>query len=131
MVVLREGREIRRCAGLVAQKMPDGDTDAFVGVLEAFADERVQRGMASPVDLEALATVMGIDDLIVVGEGDLAFECRCSNNKIMRVLTALPEQDLVEMVAESAPQTVTCNFCGEVYTIASSELREILEGRGR
>jgi molecular chaperone Hsp33 len=130
MVVLRDGAEIRRSAGLVAQKMPDGDTDAFVRVLEAFADDRVRRALASPVDLAALAAVLGIEDLIVVGEGDLAFECRCSNNKIMRVLTALPEEDLVEMVEESTPQTVTCNFCGEVYIIASSELREILEGRG-
>jgi molecular chaperone Hsp33 len=129
LVVQRDRSEIRRCAGLVAQKMPDGDTEAFVRVLEAFANDQMRRRLARPAGLVEMADIVGIDDLIVVGQGELAFECRCSNNKIMRVLTALPEQDLVEMVEESTPQTVTCNFCGEVYTIASRELREILESR--
>ena len=43
----------------------------------------------------------------------LQFACRCSDRKVERVLTALPEDELGTLIVDGKI-TVTCEFCNEV-----------------
>ncbi len=51
----------------------------------------------------------------------LAARCRCSRERIERILRALPETDIEEM-ATDREVSVTCEFCSKVYVFPQSEV---------
>lgn len=56
----------------------------------------------------------------------VSFACRCSRGRVLAALAALPEEEIAAMVAEGKPAETICEFCGEIYRIADSELRGLL-----
>ncbi|MBN2711919.1 MAG: Hsp33 family molecular chaperone HslO [Planctomycetes bacterium] len=118
---------INRAIGLAAEKMPDGDTEAFVRVLERFDDNSVQQLLATADRLAAFKDLFELEDLKVVELRDLRFGCTCNEKKIIEAVSSLSIDELREMVATGESQQVTCHFCGETYTIKPDGIRTILE----
>jgi molecular chaperone Hsp33 len=115
--------------GLIAQRMPDGESEFFVRVLQRFDDGAVARALAGGVPLELMGEVLGLGDIAVRGGRPLAFRCRCSRERAAASLTALSGEELESMIADASPQSVTCHMCGEDYAFDTPELREILARR--
>ncbi|MDX2103656.1 MAG: molecular chaperone Hsp33 [Alphaproteobacteria bacterium] len=114
-----------RAAGLMIQRMP---TDGGIQEPSAdHADEDWQHALA------LLATV-GEDELLdptLAGEGllyrlfhedgvrafaarSLLARCRCSADRVERMLAGLPRQDLEDLAVDGAVE-VTCEFCNRAY----------------
>jgi molecular chaperone Hsp33 len=121
----RYGQEVRRASGVIAQKLPDGDTAAFVDVLERFNSGEAHRTLGVDGGLAQIMRSLGIEDGLVVADRHLEFGCRCSREKIRNVVASLPRTDLDAMIAEDTVQTVTCHFCGEVYSLDREEIEEL------
>jgi len=115
--------------GLVAQRMPDGESELFVRVLQRFDDGSVARALSGDVPPELMGEVLGLGDAAVREGRPLAFRCRCSRERAAASFTALSKEELESMIAEASPQNVTCHMCGKDYVFESAELREILEHR--
>ncbi|MFZ5792778.1 MAG: Hsp33 family molecular chaperone HslO [Pseudomonadota bacterium] len=61
------------------------------------------------------------DGVRVYRDHRLEARCRCSREKVERVLAALPREDLAEMRVEGEV-VVTCEFCSRTYRFADAEI---------
>jgi molecular chaperone Hsp33 len=55
----------------------------------------------------------------------LAAQCRCSRERVERILRAMPEEDLADMALGDGRVEVTCEFCNECYDFPREELAEL------
>lgn len=119
-----EGVEMARA--LWMEKMPDGDTEAFIRVLEAFEDGRVEGALAKDEPLATWSELFGLPSLEPRETRPLRFGCSCNREKIIKVLGSLPPEELREIVEAGETQQVTCHFCGETYAVPPEGVAEIL-----
>lgn len=49
-------------------------------------------------------------------------ECRCSREKLEGILTAMPAEDIADVIDENGKIIVTCEFCSESYTFDPDKL---------
>jgi len=67
----------------------------------------------------------------VLGKKELSFNCRCSKERVEKVLVALGSLELEKMIAEQGKAEVTCEFCRTVYHFSRGELENLLLESGR
>jgi molecular chaperone Hsp33 len=126
-VVLENGK-VRAAGGVLVQTLPGSDPESVREVQHALRTGALYRlleaGVASP--LELAQRVSGIEDLEVLGDDrPVRFHCRCSDDRIVSMLSLLGTVDLDEMIAENKPAEIICNFCNAVYRVDRSELERI------
>jgi molecular chaperone Hsp33 len=119
------GGLIRAC-GILAQRMADTDTDAFVRVLECFERKAVQDWLADGANLARLAALLGLTDVERHETRPLSFLCRCTREKTVDALSTLTQAELESLVARGASQTVTCHMCAKSYTAGPDDIRAVL-----
>jgi molecular chaperone Hsp33 len=122
-VVLDQGGEVVRAAGVLCQSFPGSEGEALVGVRET-----LQGGALG----ELLGRDRSLDELLgfallgargeTMSEHALAFRCTCGPARARQVVTALGPDELDEMSREREPTEVRCSYCGERYAIAPAEL---------
>lgn len=54
------------------------------------------------------------------------FECRCSKEKLERILISLGEEELSDMIKTQNKAEITCHFCNDKYDFDAQELRTLL-----
>jgi molecular chaperone Hsp33 len=68
-----------------------------------------------PVE-ELLARGFGASDLRLFRGSHVAFECRCSPERVSGLLRSLGQAEVRDILAEQGKVTVTCEFCHRPYT---------------
>ena len=58
-------------------------------------------------------------------EGEVHYQCDCNRERTERVLKALGNQELTQLIAEGEPVEVNCHFCGKKYTFTPEELQQL------
>jgi molecular chaperone Hsp33 len=124
--VRMEGDEIAHASGFLVQATPEGSRDDIARLLANLeAVPPLGDGMRAG-DPDARSWV---DRLLDGYRWDqsarepIAFVCRCSRERLLAILCALPEDDLDEMVESELPTEITCEFCRAEYRIEAGELR--------
>lgn len=120
--------------GMLAQRMPDSDMEAFVKVLECFEGNQVTERLAdadafSAVWLGAFGELLGLPDIAVRDTRALMFKCRCNRERVLAVLKSLSREELEERVEEG--QDITCHMCGHTYSATPEEIRALLAEPGQ
>ncbi len=115
--------------GLLAERMPDGSSEAFLGVAERFGDGRVRAALAAEHPAARLPETLGLQDLSTRDSRVLCFRCGCSGAKARSVLDVLSDAELREVVAGGGGQRVICHMCGQVHTVASTDVAALLRQR--
>ncbi len=77
--------------------------------------------------LDILERVFSGFDIEVVAEDPVAYQCRCSRERVERTLIALGCDELESMVAENHGAEVKCEFCAEFYRFTEDELQELIQ----
>ena len=129
IAVRSDGAGVLYARGLLAQRMPDGASDAFVPVLEAFHDGRMAARLAETEELEAYRDLLGDPALTPNLARPLRFRCRCTRAKIGAVLEALPTTELDAMLAEGRDLKANCHMCAETYMLTQDDMRQVREKR--
>ena len=80
---------------------------------------------ASPEDLLKMA--LGVIDYEILGEKDVRFECNCSFERAVQLISSLGHAEVSSMLEEDKGAKMTCGFCNELYTLDENDLRNILE----
>ena len=106
--------------------MPDGSTAAFAKVRAVFDSGAAEQALATATGADDLRQTLGLPDLVVRSRLPLAFGCRCSYEKMLALLGAMPIADLEDMLTDPEGQTITCHFCGTSHVIPPQEIRTIL-----
>ena len=118
------------CAGgVMVQMMPGANENIAVmiedTILHAPQLTSVIRNGATPRDLIDL--VMGIIDVEILEEKSVKFECNCSRDRAVQMISSLGRDEIMSMIEEDKGATMTCGFCNEVYTMSEDDLRGMLD----
>jgi len=120
-----------RAGAIMLQRLPSEGLDAFA--LEAQEDgwRRAMVLMSSSTSAELLDPALAHNDLLfrlfhedgvrVFDAHGLAARCRCSHERIERILRQLPADDNAE-IAQDEEIRVTCEFCNARYAFARAEI---------
>ncbi|SEP05227.1 Hsp33 family molecular chaperone HslO [Paenibacillus sp. OV219] len=73
-----------------------------------------------------LRNVVG-DDINLMDELNIAFECLCSKERVERTLISLGEPEIKRLIEDDGQAEVVCHFCNETYTFDSSQMEMLLE----
>jgi molecular chaperone Hsp33 len=128
-----------RAGGIMLQRLPPGGPaeDAFIGETQEDDWRRAMVLMSSCTSEELLDPGLAPGDLLfrlfhedgvrVFAPHGLAARCRCSRERIERILRILPSEDLSEL-AHDKETSVTCEFCSTKYVFAQSEIAAMRAG---
>jgi molecular chaperone Hsp33 len=124
-----------RAGGLMLQRLPTEAGRHFVDELEEDRWRRAMVLMASATGGELLDAALAPNDLLfrlfhedgvrVYDAHELAARCRCSRERIERVLRSLPEEDRTDLAVDGEVR-VTCEFCNAQHVFAPEEVAAAL-----
>ncbi len=80
---------------------------------------------ANAEDLVKLA--LGEIDFEILEEREVRFECNCSFERAVSLISALGREEVASMLAEDKGAKMTCGFCNEIYTLDESNLQKMLD----
>jgi len=128
-----------RAGGIMLQRLPkpgapedafaaeiqdDGWRRALILMSSARSDELVDAQLA-PEDL--LFRLFHEDGVRVFANHGIAARCRCSRERIERILRAMPASDIRDLASDKEV-AVTCEFCSTTYTFPQSEIAAMEAG---
>ncbi len=126
-----------RAGGIMLQRLPAHGLDAFAREAQEDGWRRAMVLMSSSTAAELLAPALPARDLLfrlfhedgvrVFDAHGLAARCRCSRERIERILRQLPPADNAEIV-QDAEISVTCEFCNTRYSFARDEIAAAAAG---
>ena len=79
---------------------------------------------ANAEDLVKLA--LGDIDYQILEEREVKFECNCSFERAVTLISSLGREEVASMLAEDKGAKMTCGFCNELYTLDEANLQEML-----
>ena len=114
--------------GVMIQMMP-GVNDHLVTMIEDTVGRAphvttVIKEGATPEDLIAVA--LGEVEFKILDERAVRFDCSCSYERAVSMISALGQQEVSSMLAEDGCAVMTCGFCNETFRLDASELEGIL-----
>lgn len=119
---------VTAAGGVMLQMMPDAnehiitmleDTIIHTPHLTTIITEDTQ-----PHELAQLA--LGVIGLDVLEEKEVAFECNCSMERAVSLITSLGKNEVESMLADDKGAVMTCGFCNETYKVDEAGLSEII-----
>src|SRR5262249_27059469 len=130
-----------RGGSLLIQKLPDGERSEFLGTREELEDgwrralilmgSATSRELTDP-DLSPEALLYRLfheDGVRVFRIHPVRAECRCSRERIDRVLRSLPFEERQGLGEEAdGSVTVTCEFCSASYRFERDDVAAIAAG---
>jgi molecular chaperone Hsp33 len=128
------GNQGWRAGALMLQRLPTSGTEmALDEADEAWRRALILMSSCSPAELtstalaseDVLFRLFHEDGVRVFRDHPLEAKCRCSRERVVRVLEALPRQDLDEMKVEGEV-VVTCEFCSRVYRFGDAEIAALI-----
>lgn len=129
-VVGRGDEALGDVAGLLVQRLPDGDGAAL---------EEVRERLAAGAFREALARGAGAQDAIAAAAGpgfelladlEVAYRCGCSLERARAAVSALGTRGLEDVLAKERQAVITCEFCHQRYVVPEAELRDLVRRLG-
>lgn len=109
-------------AGLLVQKLPDGDPAAVAAVRRQLAEgalaSALERGASAQ---EALRAIAG-DGFELLADQEVAYVCGCSRERARAAVSVLGREGILEILAEERQAVVSCEFCRQRYVIGEEEL---------
>jgi molecular chaperone Hsp33 len=124
-VVPREGEPLGDVAGLLVQRLPDGDTAALEEVRRRIDAGAFQRAVAAGESAqEAIREVVG-DGFDLLADVEVAYRCGCSQARARAAVSALGAEGVADVLAKEREAVITCEFCRTRYVVGEVELRDI------
>jgi molecular chaperone Hsp33 len=128
-VFLEKDGRVSAAGGLLVQALPGGE-ESLVALLEKRLvslppiTTLLKNGRTPQQILEQLFAEIALGYMEKI---DLAFRCSCSRTQTRRMLKALGEEELRDIVAKESEIVVTCEFCKERYVFDRPELTSLLD----
>lgn len=131
-IVSARGTGAVTAAAMMVQRLPSSETDADEAG-EAWREAAVIAGTLTPDEL--LRAELAPADLLfrlyhergvrIFGPQALRYACRCSRERVSRTLAAFPRGEIEDLL-DDGTVTVTCEYCGNSYGFAESDLDALL-----
>lgn len=79
---------------------------------------------------EIVKMALGEIDFKILEEREIKFECNCSFERAVSLISALGREEVASMLAEDKGAQMTCGFCNEIYTLDEADLQKMLDDDG-
>lgn len=115
---------IKAAGGLIIQAMP-GAQDEMLERLEDNVNRLgpISEGICRHESLEGvLEEIMNGLPYQELESRELAFQCKCSRERLAVILSGLSDQELADIFEAKEELEVTCNFCNQAYSFAPEEV---------
>lgn len=118
---------VKASGGVLIQMMP-GANEHIITMIEdtirhaPHVTRSIDEGMG-PEDL--IKQVLGIIDFEILGEREIRFQCECSYERAVAMITALGKDEVESMIADDGQAVMTCGFCSKEYHVDESELTQV------
>jgi molecular chaperone Hsp33 len=128
-VLLQPDEPYVTCAGgVMIQMLPTSNENIAVMIEDTIRHApqlttAIKEG-ATPEDL--LKMTLGIIEYEILGKSDVRFECNCSFERAVQLVSSLGSTEVKSMLEEDKGAVMTCGFCNEAYTLGEEDLRNIL-----
>lgn len=128
-VLLQSEEPFVHCAGgVMIQMLPTANENIAVMIEDTILHapkmtDAIKDG-AMPEDL--LKMSLGFIDYEILGEKEVRFECNCSFERAVQLISSLGKQEVESMLEQDKGATMTCGFCNEVYKLDEKDLGKIL-----
>jgi molecular chaperone Hsp33 len=124
-VLARPDEPLADVAGVLVQKLPDGDPQAVAQVRRALGAGALRRALeSSPSPQDALTAVAG-PGFELMADLEVAYRCSCSLERARTAVSALGRDELEDVLQREKRAEITCEFCRQHYVIGEEELRTI------
>jgi molecular chaperone Hsp33 len=116
--------------GLTVERMPDGDKEVFIRVLEALTAHESHPLLSSEDPVADFGATFGIPDLLPRESRSLQFACRCSHEKAVSAIGALQPNEQRHMIDSGKGTTIYCHMCGRGFAISVDEIKALITHSG-
>lgn len=121
-VAAGDGEPLSDAAGLLVQKLPDGDAAAVAAVRRRLSQgalsSALHRGASAQ---EALRAAAG-EGFEILADQEVAYVCGCSRERAQAAVSVLGREGILEILAGDRQAVVSCEFCRQRYLIGEEDL---------
>lgn len=124
-----DGPDLARA--FLIELMPGGDGAAYARIRAALRGEGFSEPLECAHGVSSLCEELGLadGDLVLDAPRPLRFGCRCSRDRALETLRAIPADELRTMASSGNPADVFCHMCGKCYSFAPGELLALAAAR--
>lgn len=120
---------VKAAGGVMIQMMP-GANEHIITMIEDTISRAphltsVIGDGATAQDLARMA--LGEIDFEILEEKQISFDCNCSFDRAVSLISSLGREEVASMLAEDKGAKMTCGFCNEIYTLDENDLRKMLD----
>jgi molecular chaperone Hsp33 len=126
-VTPKDGEPLGEVAGLLVQKLPDGEGAALDEARTLLAKGELAQALTRGVGAQdAIRAVVG-GGFELLADVEVAYRCGCSRERARTAVSALGREGIAEVLANEREAVITCEFCHQRYVIGEAELHEIAQ----
>lgn len=126
-----EQERVTASGGYLIQTLPGVEESAVAAIEKAVSNAshvtEMIRGGADAYEMLRLA--LGEIPFDLLETHPIEFRCKCSYERAIRIVAALGEEEVKDMLEKDKGAELTCHFCNSVYYLDEDALRQILEPR--
>lgn len=128
-VIVNPDNTILASGGFIIQLMPGTPEEIIVGIEERLStlptiSKMISEGM-TPEDI--LHEVLGKENVKILAEMPVTFNCQCSRERITNAITSLGTEEIADMIETDGQAEAECHFCNEKYHFSKENLENLLE----
>jgi molecular chaperone Hsp33 len=129
-VVPRGDEPLGEAAGVLVQRLPDGDDAGIEAARSRLAAGALPAALARGASpQEVIAEVCG-PGFELLADAEVAYRCGCSDARARAAVSALGRDGVLEVLATEKQAVITCEFCRSRYVVDEGALREIARRLG-
>ena len=115
-----------RSAGMLLQRMPDGDAGREGWVHSVKIAETLTAEELLTLPQQTLLHRLYHQETVRLFEAkEIRFECACSRQRTSDMLKSLGEAEVQDILAEQGNVAITCEFCAEEYSYDAVDVGEL------
>ncbi len=130
-VLIDTDHTCKAAGGFMIQLLPGADDDFVTAVEQRVAAlKSVSSYFDSGKDnVEILSEIMGEIEFDVFDQTEVDYICSCSRERVSAMLASLSNDELDEMINENKSFDIGCQFCDNIYTFTSEEIKNIRDNK--
>lgn len=126
-VLVNPDKSIKASGGFVLQILPGASEEVISDIETKLRNvppisKLIDQGL-SPEDI--LYTVLGNDNVKILNDMPVAFQCQCSKDKISNAILGMGKDEIRSMIDEDHGAEASCHFCRQVYHFDEDELEQL------
>jgi molecular chaperone Hsp33 len=126
LAVVPKGAEpLGDVAGVLVQRLPDGDAGAVEEARRRIADGALRRALIQGLGAHDVLREVAGDGFDLLADVEVAYRCGCSHERARVAVSALGAEGVAEVLANEREAVITCEFCRARYVVSAPELEDI------